>query len=143
MAFGHKALLTAGNHEDVWITGDYVATSFHTDGTLVIPSPDGINKIPAGDYTLFFTNKGLPPWTLIVSKKSGEWGMAYPGKKYDLVRGTLGSDVLHPPIDHPDIGCWQSAQGPTFLWMESGRYAAMVKIEAEKIVNGNVERVVN
>jgi hypothetical protein len=141
MTFGKKAMSTTA-HSSVWRTGNYIATAFHTNGTFVIPSPDGGDKIPSGDYTLFFTDQGTPPWTLIISKKFGEWGMAYPGEQYDLVRGTMGSDVLHPPIDHPIVGCWQSS-GPTFLWMESGRYAAYAKIEGEKIVNGQAERVIH
>jgi hypothetical protein len=147
MTFGHKALPVAEHSpaeqsEDVWITGEYVATAFHADGDFAIPSNGKMDEIPAGDYTLFFTNQGTPPWTLIISKKSGQWGMAYPGERYDIVRGTMGSDVLHPPVDHPIVGCWQST-GPTFLWMESGRYAAYAKIEAEKMVNGKAERVMN
>ena len=33
--------------------------------------------VPAGDYTLFVNVKDPNNWTLIVSKATGEWGLAY------------------------------------------------------------------
>ena len=50
-------------------------------------------------------DKGKPPWTLIISKKTGEWGMPYPGEQYDLGRTELGSDVVRPPVENFEIGC--------------------------------------
>jgi len=41
--------------------------------------------VPAGKYTIF----AIPAedkWTLVISKKTGEWGTAYPGPDNDLAR---------------------------------------------------------
>jgi hypothetical protein len=42
--------------------------------------------MPPGHYTVFVDSDEAPPWTLIVSKRSSEWGIPYPGKQYDLGR---------------------------------------------------------
>ena len=57
-----------------WRTGANPATSFVTTGNLKI----GTLMVPAGSYTLF-TLPGAPgtPWKLILSKKTGEWGIPY------------------------------------------------------------------
>ncbi len=73
-----------GDHEpygQVWRTGANEATSLKTDADLDING----TTVPAGSYTLFI----LPQpgkMTLIVSKKTGEWGIPYPGEANDLAR---------------------------------------------------------
>lgn len=73
-----------GDHEPygrVWRTGANEATSLKTDTDLDING----TTIPAGSYTLFI----LPEpgkMTLVVSKKTGEWGIPYPGEENDLAR---------------------------------------------------------
>jgi hypothetical protein len=96
---------------------------------------DGGIEIPAGSYTLFVIDKGEPPWTLIISKKTGKWGTPYPGEQYDLGRSQMGSDV-RPPVENFTIGCMQHQSGPIFLWMQSGTRVAYAKILAEKIAEG-------
>jgi hypothetical protein len=59
---------------------------------MVIPPTDGPLDLPAGQYTLFVIDQDGPPWTLIVSRKTGKQGMPYPGQKYDLGRTQMGSD---------------------------------------------------
>lgn len=59
-------------------------------------------------------DKGKPPWTLIISKTTGEWGMLYPGEQYDLGRTQKGSDVL-PAVENFAIGCMQHKNAPIFL----------------------------
>src|SRR5262245_65195784 len=59
----------------VWRAGANEATSFVADTAIAI----GSQSIPAGNYTLF----AIPnpdKWTLIISKKTGEWGVPYPGE---------------------------------------------------------------
>ncbi len=65
----------------IWRTGANEATSFVTDTNLTLGGKD----VPAGSYTLF-TLPEQDKWTLVVSKKTGEWGTEYPGEKEDLVR---------------------------------------------------------
>lgn len=66
-----------GEHEPygkVWRTGANPATMFVTETDLKV----GDLMVPAGKYTLF-TIPQAPgtPWTLIVNKETGQWGLAY------------------------------------------------------------------
>jgi hypothetical protein len=66
---------------EVWRAGANEATSLVTTADLTVAGKD----IPAGSYTLFV----IPheeKWTLIISKKTGEWGIPYPGEADDLAR---------------------------------------------------------
>ena len=38
-------------------------------------------NVPAGTYTLFVDISDPAQWTLIVNKKTGEWGLAYDGSQ--------------------------------------------------------------
>ena len=73
-----------GDHDPYgkeWRLGANEATSFETSGDVMV----GGTHVPAGKYTLF----ALPEadkWTLIISKKTGEWGIPYPGQSDDLAR---------------------------------------------------------
>ena len=66
---------------EVWRAGADDATSFVPNVDVIV----GGKNVPAGRYTLF----ALPTptkWTLIVSKKIGEWGIPYPGEQFDFAR---------------------------------------------------------
>ncbi len=67
--------LIAQTHKSypVWRAGANSATTLHTDADLTI----GDLNVPAGTYTLFVDITDPDQWTLIVSKKTGEWGLAY------------------------------------------------------------------
>ncbi len=69
-----------------WRTGADEATTLTTSRTLKI----GDMSLPAGTYTLYTIPTG-GTWHLIVSKKTGQWGVPYP-KGEDLGRApmTLG-----------------------------------------------------
>jgi hypothetical protein len=58
---------------EVWRLGANDATTLVTDANLTTGGKD----IPAGSYTLFAI-PGQDKWTLVVSKKIGEWGIPYP-----------------------------------------------------------------
>lgn len=68
-------------HYPVWRAGANAATTLKTDGDLTI----GDLHVPAGTYTLFADISDPDNWTLIVSKATGEWGLAYDNTK-DLGR---------------------------------------------------------
>ncbi|HVC46208.1 MAG TPA: DUF2911 domain-containing protein [Terracidiphilus sp.] len=57
----------------VWRAGANAATTLVTSADLKIGDLD----VPAGKYTLFVDISNPDKWTLIVSKKTGEWGLAY------------------------------------------------------------------
>src|SRR4030088_2060661 len=65
----------------VWRTGANESTTFVTDSPVVV----GGQNVPAGSYTIF-TVPEADKWTLVISKKTGEWGTDYPGPGEDLVR---------------------------------------------------------
>ncbi len=66
-------LISHDPHYPVWRAGANAATTLKTDGDLTI----GDLNVPAGTYTLFVDISDPAQWTLIVSKKTGEWGLAY------------------------------------------------------------------
>ena len=69
-----------------WRTGADEATTFTTDKAMKF----GALTVPAGTYTLYTIPTG-GTWHLVVSKKTGQWGIPYP-KGEDLGRApmTLG-----------------------------------------------------
>ena len=62
-----------GSQYPIWRGGANAATTLHTDGDLMI----GDISVPKGDYTLFIDISNPDQWTLIVNKKTGEWGLAH------------------------------------------------------------------
>ncbi len=145
VTFGRKALGTSGASGDgAWRTGRYEATALRVSERMVIPPVDSPLEIPVGSYTIFVVAEGMPPWTLIVSKKAGAWGMAYPGEQYDLGRARLGSDV-QPPVENFVIGCrnFKDTGGPIMLWMQSFRQVAYAKMLAAHTEDGKTELLVH
>jgi hypothetical protein len=79
---------------EVWRLGANDATTLVTKADLTIDGKD----VPAGNYTLF----ALPTadkWTLIVSKKTGEWGIPYPDGE-DLTRADMTVSHLSKPVEN-------------------------------------------
>lgn len=66
---------------EVWRAGAQEATSFVPNTDVVVGGKD----VPAGSYTIFVI-PNPDKWTFIVSKKTGEWGIPYPGEQFDLIR---------------------------------------------------------
>src|SRR6266436_9184263 len=84
---------------EVWRTGANDATTLVTDTGLRIGDKD----VPAGSYTLF-TIPNADKWTLIISKKTGEWGIPYPGEGEDFVRVDMRVSQLSAPVENFTIG---------------------------------------
>jgi len=80
---------------EVWRAGADDATGFATNADLLA----GGKTIPAGRYTLF-TLPTPAKWTLIVSKKIGEWGIPYPGEKFDFARVEMKVSKLPAPLEN-------------------------------------------
>lgn len=72
-----------------WRTGADEATTLKTDKPLKF----GSLAVPAGTYTLYTMPSG-GAWQLIVSKKTGQWGIPYP-KGEDLGRAPM--TIAKPP----------------------------------------------
>ena len=80
---------------EVWRAGADEATSLVTNADVVM----GGKTVPAGRYTLF-TLPTAAKWTLIVSKKTGEWGIPYPGAQYDFARMEMTVSKLPSPLEN-------------------------------------------
>lgn len=88
--FGPGGLISHNPHYPVWRAGANSATALHTDADLTI----GELSVPKGDYTLFVDISDPDQWTLIVNKKTGEWGLAYDSSQ-DL--GRVKMTMSKPP----------------------------------------------
>jgi len=141
LTFGAKAFGSAQDTQNGWRTGEYVATPLRVNGHVIIQSLGHRIDIPAGSYTLFWTDHGNPP-TLIISRENGRWGMPYPGEQYDLGRMQSGFDV-RPAMKGFAVGCTQNGDAPIFFWMQSGTSVAYNKVLAERFVDGRSEYVVH
>jgi hypothetical protein len=69
---GRAIMGTLVPYGKVWRTGANAATVLTTDTDLMI----GSLHVPAGKYSLY-TIPGEKEWTLIVNKKTGQWGTDY------------------------------------------------------------------
>lgn len=84
-------------YDQVWRTGANSATTI----TLPMDVMVGTLKVPAGTYTLF-TMPTAADWTLIVSKKTGEWGIPYP-EGSDLGRTPMMKNTMTSPQEAMSI----------------------------------------
>ena len=90
----------------VWRTGANEATSFVTAVDLNV----GGATVPAGNYTLF-TIPNKDKWTLIISKKTGQWGTDYPGQSNDLARVDMKVSALPSPAENFTISLEKAGTG--------------------------------
>ena len=93
---------------EVWRAGANKATTFVTTADLKVGGKD----VPAGSYTLF-TLPTAEKWTLIISKKTGEWGIPYPGADSDFVRLEMKASSLPSPVENFTIAFDKSGNGCT------------------------------
>jgi hypothetical protein len=94
-AKGRKVFGGLVPYGEPWRTGANEATTFVTTADLMV----GGKHVPAGSYTIF-TIPNKDKWTLIVSKKTGEWGIPYPGADMDLVRADMNASSTAAPVDN-------------------------------------------
>jgi hypothetical protein len=92
----------------VWRAGANEATKLVTDTDVRV----GGSTVPAGSYTIF-TIPSADKWTLVISKKTGEWGTAYPGAKEDLARVDMKVSKLPSAVENFTIAFDQSGEGCT------------------------------
>ena len=93
---------------EVWRAGANKATTFVTNTDLMV----GGNHVPAGSYTIF-TIPNKDKWTLIISKKTGEWGIPYPGAGSDLLRVDMKASALPSAVENFSIAFDKSGGGCT------------------------------
>jgi hypothetical protein len=120
--FGPGGLIQKTHKEyPVWRAGANSATALHTDGNLKI----GDVSVPAGDYTLFVDISNPDQWTLIISRKTGEWGLAYDPSQ-DLGRTPM--TMAKPPSMVEDLVWTISSDSITLAWED---HSASVPVAAQ------------
>ncbi len=93
----------------VWRTGANWATSLVTTKDLRI----GGARVPAGSYTIF-TIPAPTGWTLIVSRKTGEWGTEY-DPSADLVRIPMTTSSSAQPAERFTIAVTPRGPGSALM----------------------------
>jgi len=87
-----KALVPYG---EVWRTGANEATTFVSDANLTV----GGKAVLAGSYTIFTIPKA-DKWTLIVNKKTAEWGIPYKYEADELARVDMSVSKTAAPVEN-------------------------------------------
>jgi len=93
---------------EVWRTGANEATTFVPSADVVV----GGKAVPAGSYTIFTVPKA-DQWTLIVNKKTGEWGIPYKYESDELGRVDMAVSKLPAPVENFTISYEKAAAGCT------------------------------
>jgi hypothetical protein len=113
---------------EIWRAGANEATTF-------VPSKDvhiGGMDVPAGSYTMFAIPYPDKPWTLIISKKTGEWGIPYPGEKEELGRVHMALNQLPEPMENFTIAFTKAGDDAYLMHIEWAKADAYVKIMEKK-----------
>jgi hypothetical protein len=108
-----------------WRTGANEATAFVTDANLTIGGKD----IPAGSYTMF-TVPNQDKWTLIISKKTGEWGIPYPEGE-DLARADMSVSKTSGPVENFSISFHEMGTG-CHMYLDWENTRATIEITEKK-----------
>ena len=93
---------------EVWRTGANEATTFVASADVVV----GGKAVPAGSYTIF-TVPAADKWTLIINKKTGEWGIPYKYESDELARVDMKVSQLPAPVENFTIAYVKSPSGCT------------------------------
>lgn len=111
---------------EVWRAGANDATSFVVGVPVLVQQ----KPIPAGAYTIF-TLPTPDKWTLIISKQTGEWGIPYPGERFDFARTDMKLAKLPSKMENFTIAFDKSA-GICTMRLEWENTAASVDIAEKK-----------
>jgi len=107
-AKGRKTFGGLVPYGQIWRAGANEATTLVTSGDINI----GGKTVPAGKYTVFAI-PGEDKWTLVISKKTGEWGTAYPGPDNDLARIDMKVSKTPAPVENFTIAFDQKGSACT------------------------------
>ncbi len=112
--------------DKVWRTGANEATTFVTDANLNV----GGTPVKAGNYTLY-TIPSQKQWKLIISKKTGQWGIPYPEGE-DLARIDMQSEALPQPVEQFTISFVEKGPAGCELRMDWEKTRALVGITEKR-----------
>jgi hypothetical protein len=111
---------------EVWRTGANEATTFVTDTNLTVDGKD----VPAGNYTIF-TIPNQDKWTLIINKKTGEWGIPYKYEGDELLRADMQVSKTSSPVENFTIAFDQAGNTCT-MHLDWENTRASVAFEEKK-----------
>jgi len=94
-----------------WRVGANDATTFVLSTNVLV----GDTPVPAGRYTIFALPNAAD-WKLIVSKKTGEWGIPYPGSQFDLARIPMKLGTLPKQLENFTISFDKTGGKCTMQW---------------------------
>jgi hypothetical protein len=106
----------------IWRTGANEATTFVTDTNLTV----GGKEVTAGSYTIF-TVPNADKWTLIINKKTGEWGIPYKYEADELARADMQVSKTPAPVENFTIA-FDQAGGKCTLHMDWENTRASVEV---------------
>jgi len=89
-------------------TGANEATTFVNAADLTV----GGKSVPAGNYTIF-TVPNPDKWTLIINKKTGEWGIPYKYEADELARVDMKVSQTAAPLENFTIAFDQKGNNCT------------------------------
>ncbi len=111
---------------EVWRTGANEATTFVPTANLTIGGKD----IPAGNYTMF-TVPAQDKWTLIINKKTGEWGIPYKYESDELARVDMTVSKTSAPVENFTISFHEMGTG-CHMYIDWENTRATVEITEKK-----------
>jgi Protein of unknown function (DUF2911) len=91
-----------------WRTGADGATTLKTDKMLML----GSIHVNPGTYTIY-TMPVKGTWQLIINKKTGQWGIPYPGKAEDVGRAAMKMSTNAKPVEQLTISIEDTPAGAT------------------------------
>jgi hypothetical protein len=111
---------------EVWRTGANEATTFVTSADVVVAG----KTVPAGNYTIF-TVPTADKWTLIINKKTGEWGIPYKYQSDELTRVDMKVSKLPSPLEDFTISYSKTGNGGCDMRIDWETTRASVDISAK------------
>ena len=123
--FTKGGLISHDPHYPVWRAGANAATTLETDADLMI----GDLSVPAGTYTLFVDISDPAQWVLIVSKKTGEWGLAYDATQ-DLGHTKMTMSTPPSPVEDLKYTLTDNGGGKGTLTLAWENVSASVHVQA-------------
>jgi Protein of unknown function (DUF2911) len=123
--FTSDGLISHDPHYPVWRGGANAATTLQTTGDLTI----GDLSVPAGTYTLFVDISDPASWVLIVSKKTGEWGLAYDSTQ-DLGKTKMATSAAASLVEDLTYTITDNGGGTGTLTLAWENVSASVPIQA-------------
>src|SRR3954449_11613481 len=111
---------------EVWRTGANEATTFVTTANFSVEGKD----IPAGSYTIF-TVPAQDKWTLIINKKTGEWGIPYKYESDELGRADMEVSKTDAPVENFTISFHEMGNG-CHMYMDWENTRATIELKEKK-----------